>query len=420
MVYLFLTASWSALSAVRDAMLPAERYFELLHCTCSSMYTMLILNAMGFQHPVLSVCLTSSLHYALTMAHTQKLSWSLFAVAITLGLFGRWHARRKSSAALQPVTPEMVISYFRYIVSSFVCISIFSCDFQGYPEWKRKSKTFGLTLMDFGVVSFMLNGGILGARKHTFRTRKFVHMAILGFVRLAVLSLGYPSDVTEYGTHLNFYFVYLASDLLSLALARCRPLLTSMVLAVAHETLVLGLGLSGWMFREGGREEWVGGNREGLLSIVPYSSVFLLGKHMGSVIQSKHLCARKKGMVLLVSSLCLFTVHACFSVFSPPSRRLCNIAFTSFSSAAILFPLSLLFFFPECCFPGDSWLFLCIGRDIGTPFLLANAYVLMGNVLFDWKQVRPVVAHAVNILYVHGVFVVPRLGERTGRKTRTN
>ncbi|KAI5180425.1 glucosaminylphosphatidylinositol acyltransferase [Nematocida sp. AWRm80] len=301
---------------------------------------------------------------------------------------------------------RMVINGLRFIVCSLVCISIFACDFALYPEHKMKSKYFGISLMDFGVVVFMFNAGMIAAVSHRFRAQKSLYMLAMGLIRLGVLSSGYHSDPTEYGTHLNFYFVYLLSELYSILFRYKNSILMAICMLLGHEIYLHSNGIVEYiLFSE--RTNLFNSNREGLISVLPYAGVLFLGKSIGRIVFKKKQTHLRKSAELMAVFVSLLAVHFISGIFLGPSRRLCSLSFISFSCASVIFPMGLFYLVSSFyALPSISPL-KEISSLMGPLFLLSNVYVLIGNLLFDWRRYSTLESHLVNILYLILLFVPP-------------
>lgn len=379
---------------------------ELIHTTCSSIYGLVIFdyfNIRGFWPIFSSIC---SIHYLVTVSTSTVFSQILFLTAVTLFLL---KARRVKTYRFSEVDTEessLIMNGLRYIVCSLVCISIFTCDFLIYPLHKYKSKYFGISLMDFGVVAFMFNAGMLSAISHRFRLRKTVYMIVMGLVRFAVILSGYHADPTEYGTHLNFYFIYALSENASLLFKAVHPILASAFILCVHEMVVSREAVANYIFYSP-RAGFLGANREGIISVMPYTAVLLLGKSAGNIVFKKNESVGRKCTKLFLFYSGLHLAHLAFLCVTEPSRRLCSTSFITFSCAAIVFPMSVLYGI-SCIYKIENIAFLSnLSRFMNPLFLLANLYVLVGNIVFDWKSLSFFHSHICNMLYMLLLFGLP-------------
>lgn len=183
------------------------------------------------------------------------------------------------------------------------CTSILAVDFPVFPRRFAKTESFGTSLMDMGVGSFVFAAGIVAARQHLkeelngypsfqtrFRTamRHSLPLFILGFVRLwSVKGLDYPEHVSEYGVHWNFFFTL---ALLPPAMAILQPLLrgspsyglVAFVLAICYEILLTPARKTYIIMSERKPDDWLSQNREGVFSFIGYLAIFIGGMGVGS------------------------------------------------------------------------------------------------------------------------------------------
>lgn len=206
---------------------------------------------------------------------------------------------------LLPVKP--FITTYRGAMMIVTCTSILAVDFNVFPRRFAKTESFGTSLMDMGVGSFVFAAGIVAARQllreqasgspsfvNRMKTalRHSAPLFVLGIVRLlSVKGLDYVEHVSEYGVHWNFFFTL---ALLPLATAVLQPLLhivpslgvLAFVLAMCYE-LVLHY-VPGTMFyiilSERTEGDWLSQNREGVYSFTGYLAIFLAGMGIGTCI----------------------------------------------------------------------------------------------------------------------------------------
>ncbi|KAI5133753.1 glucosaminylphosphatidylinositol acyltransferase [Nematocida ausubeli] len=379
---------------------------ELLHTTCSSAYFLIILDYFQITNFWTLLFGLSMIHYIITVSESMIFSQVLCGVSVIFFLLKAKSSKTQQMNKIDTDIAYLVINGLRYIVCSLVSISIFTCDFGIYPLHKYKCKYFGISLMDFGVVAFMINAGMLSSLSHRFRARKSAYMFIMGIVRLCVILSGYHTDPTEYGVHLNFYFIYLLSENISLLFKNINPILAASLILGAHEAVITKKSVINYVFF-GERDNIFSANREGLLSILPYTAVLLLGKGVGNILFEKNKTVFKKFLKLVALYSSLHVVHLVFLSITEPSRRLCSISFISFCCSAIIFPMCLLYGI-SCVYKVPSIESLSgLSKLMNPLFLLSNLYVLIGNLLFDWKSYSAVESHLCNLVYMFLTFCVP-------------
>lgn len=317
----------------------------------------------------------------------------------------------------------MLIDLFRGSVIVMVNICTFACDFNHFPARFLKTKTYGLSLMDVGVSSFLMNSGFLGARKNAKKSlQRIVPIALLGGVRLFVIrGCGYSCDLTEYGMHLNFYFVSLIVDLICSLMSWAPSLLTGVLLCALHELVLLTTDLPNVVFGEN-RSSFFLANKEGLIAIIPYTATYFISKSVGMRIFAP--IPYKSRLRYLISYTALFfAVYYFYSSVHVPSRRLGNASFVFFMLALNMLHVTLLHVLIGLSLATKMHTMRYTGRKMGTSFLISNVLILAGNCLFNWKRLGPVSSNIVNAVYMFLTFGAPYFIEnsavqRTGEKAR--
>lgn len=209
----------------------------------------------------------------------------------------------KSLSARQFLPFKSYITVYRAQMMVITCICIMAVDFPLFPRRFAKVETWGTSLMDLGVGSFVFSMGLISARSYLrqyytggYNYWKNVVKCLkgcipifgLGLVRLiSVKGVDYHEHVTEYGKHWNFFFTLgcmpLFSTLLSPIIVCLSPLLLSALVIVAYEYVLVEGGLLTYVV-SAPRDGFVSANREGLCSLFGYFSIFLNGLAIGSAI----------------------------------------------------------------------------------------------------------------------------------------
>lgn len=211
----------------------------------------------------------------------------------------------KPADALDPLPVKPFITTYRGAMMIVTCASILAVDFPVFPRRFAKTESYGTSLMDMGVGSFVFAAGIVAARQQLkeqtsgspsfvarFKTamRHALPLAILGFIRLwSVKGLDYAEHVSEYGVHWNFFFTL---SLLSPAIAILQPLLKvfpsygllAFIIGICIEIFYESYyGIKAYIIlSERIPGDWLSQNREGVFSFPGYLAIFIAGMGIGT------------------------------------------------------------------------------------------------------------------------------------------
>ncbi|KAK3649368.1 Glucosaminyl phosphatidylinositol (GlcN-PI) nositol acylation protein [Elasticomyces elasticus] len=208
---------------------------------------------------------------------------------------------------LDPLPIKPYITTYRGAMMIITCTSILAVDFKVFPRRFAKTESFGTSLMDLGVGSFVFAAGLVAARPQlkaqrdgrpsfvgsvTTALRHSLPLVVLGLVRLwSVKGLDYVEHVSEYGVHWNFFFTL---ALLGPVTAILQPilywmpaygLLTFFIGCVYECVLYFTPDLKSYIIlsaRVPG--DWISQNREGLFSFIGYFAIFIAGQGTGLTI----------------------------------------------------------------------------------------------------------------------------------------
>ncbi|XP_052852484.1 uncharacterized protein LOC128262340 [Drosophila gunungcola] len=180
----------------------------------------------------------------------------------------------------------IVFTLLRATAYSGTCAAILAVDFPSYPTAYRKSRTFGASAMDMGIGLFVVTMGLVSHRtRNTADLRKLprsvVPLLVLGLARTIVItSIDYHQDESEYGKHLNAFFILGLTKLMgSLYSARVHSddqlLALALGLLFLHE-LLLQSGLGEFVMSSSPHEGFLSANREGLSSLHGCVALYLL------------------------------------------------------------------------------------------------------------------------------------------------
>ncbi|ESK91702.1 gpi-anchored wall transfer protein 1 [Moniliophthora roreri MCA 2997] len=201
------------------------------------------------------------------------------------------------------LTPLPCVTTYRAHMLLMSTLAILAVDFPVFPRSLAKCETFGVSLMDLGVGSFVFTQGLVSAiplikspghlkspilPKILTITRKSFPIILIGLVRvILVKGTEYPEHETEYGTHWNF-FITLA--MLPLMQTMLHPLMVhfsvtfiGVVIAILHQLALSKFGLQEYVLNAS-RVNVLSANKEGVVSLTGYLAIHLLGLTTGTLI----------------------------------------------------------------------------------------------------------------------------------------
>lgn len=210
----------------------------------------------------------------------------------------------KPASDLDPLPVKPFVTTYRGAMMIITCCSILAVDFPVFPRRFAKTESFGTSLMDMGVGSFVFAAGTVAARQQlkeeisgapSFNDRlktalrHSVPLLALGLIRLwSVKGLEYAEHVSEYGVHWNFFFTL---GLLPLVFAIFQPILRftpsygllAFIFAICYELLLyIPEGMKVYIIlSERKPDDWLSQNREGVFSLIGYFCIFLAGISIG-------------------------------------------------------------------------------------------------------------------------------------------
>lgn len=117
-------------------------------------------------------------------------------------------AKREYEFGRRPI----LFTLMRSTINFLTALCILAIDFKSFPKTFRKSRRYGVGLMDVGIGLFVLSMGLVTSRpRKVSDLRKLVFtvccMLLLGLARtLVITAIDYHQDEHEYGTHLNAFF----------------------------------------------------------------------------------------------------------------------------------------------------------------------------------------------------------------------
>ena len=151
------------------------------------------------------------------------------------------------------------VTVYRAQAMLMTCICILAVDFPAFPREQGKTETYGTSLMDLGVGSFVFSLGLVSAlpllkplvrtavdpkavgeprtrlsRRIATAAKRSIGIFALGLVRLAMVKgTAYPEQVAEYGVHWNFFFTLSLLPIVGTLAEQVWPTLSYLGLASA-------------------------------------------------------------------------------------------------------------------------------------------------------------------------------------------
>ncbi|KAG8786569.1 Glucosaminyl phosphatidylinositol (GlcN-PI) nositol acylation protein [Ceratobasidium sp. 428] len=201
------------------------------------------------------------------------------------------------------VPPLPALTTYRAHMMLMTVLGILAVDFPVFPRELSKCESWGVSVMDLGVGSFVFSQGVVSAipmiknpgmlkgsiiPKVLMVSRKVIPLFVLGLVRvLAVKGTEYPEHVTEYGVHWNF-FITLAllppiSVLFHPLITRVPLSLLGLLVTLVHQIALNNTSLQSWALGDD-RSTLLSQNKEGIVSFVGYLALHLFGLAIGTLI----------------------------------------------------------------------------------------------------------------------------------------
>ncbi|ODQ68282.1 hypothetical protein NADFUDRAFT_20069 [Nadsonia fulvescens var. elongata DSM 6958] len=348
------------------------------------------------------------------------------------------------------------------------CLAILAVDFRVFPRRFAKVETWGTSLMDLGVGSFVFSMGLVSARGvlvDAFKDTKrpFVSTLVasfksassilsLGAIRLILVKLlNYQEHVSEYGVHWNFFmtlgFLPPFVSTFNYFSRRIPTFFLALLVGVVYECLLDGTSLGGFILTAE-RTNLITQNKEGLFSFFGYFAIFLSGQATGYFVLPSKIINLKAIMIpqnsraissysgkisgrvqtLKALMLCSAFYHLLFLyldkfLYLTPSRRLANLPYitwvVSYNTLFLgLYVLVEILFFPVSCNisydEAVPYSFEAINTN-GLPiFLLSNILTGLVNMVFNTIEASVMKSMLILVGYATMLFAVSIVLRRAG------
>lgn len=307
------------------------------------------------------------------------------------------------------------ISAYRVFMMLITCLCILAVDFRIFPRRFAKTETYGTSLMDMGVGSFVLANSLVSRHARgisivnlTSSLRSSTPLIFLGLVRLiSTSSVDYQVHVGEYGVHWNFFFT-LASVTILTSSVNVSPNycgILGLLILLGYQVCLL-LGLNEYLLSDKRGANLISQNKEGIFSIFGYWSLYLIGVQLGHFLffgKDYNVTSRTNKLAtirvcVLSLSLWLFTYIVDTHV-ERVSRRTCNLAYVCFVLALNLQALGIIMLSGFVFRRKISALEEAFDQNLLATFLLANMLTGLVNLSIDTLSVSSISALAILLAY---------------------
>ncbi|KAI8531008.1 hypothetical protein RHMOL_Rhmol11G0104300 [Rhododendron molle] len=361
---------------------------------------------------------------------------SVAAVLLTLLLIFLIAAKRYgASIYLEDGVDSLRSNISSYRVSMMVvtCLCILAVDFRIFPRRYAKTETYGTSLMDLGVGSFVLANSLVSRQARGFPLLKWKNalqssspLVVLGIGRLlSTAGVDYQVHVGEYGVHWNFFFTLAAVSILSSIInipPKYSGILGSLIVVGYQVCLINGLNV--YLLSNERGTDIISQNKEGIFSIFGYWGMYLVGVQLGSylffgnskqVLRSNNWAKVRVGILSLL--FWLLTVILDRKV-ERVSRRTCNVAYVTFVLAQNLQVLAILML--SDYIPGHkiSVLEEAFNQNLLASFLLANVLTGVVNLFIETLFASSASALAILVVYAFVLFLLVGLANFYGIKSK--
>lgn len=331
--------------------------------------------------------------FSLTLTYTifNVYNHIICYVILNIYLFAFYNILRQRSRNLIKIVFNLVvpsqkrpfITYFRSICFLLTAFCILAVDFKIFPRRFAKTESYGFGLMDTGVGFFIVSNGFVvkaDLRKHIIKALKSsLPLIFLGILRcVSIKKLDYHQHVSEYGIYWNFFFTLAVVKLICPLILANWPngaLWTSVLLAVMHQT-ALSSGIEEWVVRENTREDILSANKEGVVSLPGYLSLYLAAIYIGKVLNRDNIDLQAdviRSFKLFITSALFFFLTVILLPELNVSRRLINLTYITWILALT---------------------FLLLGLCIIVEISVRVSYFIVGRTNYD--NIVPIIIDAVN------------------------
>ncbi|EEF40735.1 GPI-anchored wall transfer protein, putative [Ricinus communis] len=376
--------------------------------------------------------------HAKSMSLCQVLAdWTFISAILLMALIFSIAAKRAVSSTSNSqgsLSLRAHVSSYRVLVMVVTCLCILAVDFRIYPRRYAKTETYGTSVMDLGVGSFILANSLVSrqARSVSLVNLKTTIQSVspllfLGFGRLlSTKTVDYQVHIGEYGMHWNFFFTLAAVSILT-SMIRVPPKysgILGLAILIGYQ-FWLNNGLNGYLLSNKRGAGIISKNKEGVFSILGYWGMYLLGVQLGyHLFFGNHPSAANKSnnwariRVLFLSVLFWLITLFLDRHVERVSRRMCNLAYVTLVLAQNLQVLAILMLSDFIAGSKISVLEEAIDRNLLGTFLLANVLTGLVNLSVDTLFATSPVALFILIVYAYVLSIIAGIVHFSGIRLR--
>ncbi|KAG2817499.1 hypothetical protein PC116_g16624 [Phytophthora cactorum] len=330
--------------------------------------------------------------------------------------FVRKHCRKeKVNQLLEKELP--FLTNFRAQIMISTCFAILAVDFTVFPRRFAKTENYGFSVMDIGVGAFIVSSAIVSAparqarpsastkRSHSEHPQSFVKKCYTFLRPIAlVLVFGVARFLTVKGVNYQEHVSEWASS----------PVV-AILIALGYQVYLSHYGGEEYIL-DAPRDNLMSQNREGILSLAGYTSLYMLSVYTGQCLfgymdlNGTKLHRNMRWLVItlfVISGLVWLSTFLSVRLVARPSRRMLNLSYLLWVMAESLTLIALYSGIQTVCMlPRVPLLFQGINHNQLFIFIVANLMTGGVNLSMHTINTSPVVASGVLLLYMLVVCVL--------------
>lgn len=326
------------------------------------------------------------------------------------------------------------VSSYRVLVMIITFLCILAVDFKIFPRRHAKTETYGTSLMDLGVGSFILANALVSRQARSVSSvnwkaavQSTSPLLLLGFARLLTTrSVDYQVHTGEYGVHWNFFFTLAAVSILT-SIINIPPQYSGIfgVAILIGFQYWLSHGLNVYLLSDERGTDILSKNKEGIFSILGYWGLYLVGVQLGYYLffENRPATALRtikwaRVRVSFISLVFWLVTVLLDRHVERVSRRMCNLAYVTLVLAENLQALAILMLSDFTAGSKISALEEALNRNLLGSFLLANLLTGLVNLYVDTLFTPSLSALVILLAYAYFLSIITGIADFYGVKLK--